>query len=134
MVFEDFGVPLVDKKGEEPKRKVVVDEVCDSGEYGSDDVFFDARVDVEEPVAKLRQEAIGEESHHSDHDDDDNGDGGDAPTAPGSVLNPAHQLNHDHEARLTPVEEEVLMRLFEMEEEKEIEHEEVDAREGCYEC
>ncbi|GAB2297728.1 hypothetical protein Dimus_031815, partial [Dionaea muscipula] len=105
MVFEEFGVPLVDKKGEEPKRtdyfeenfltmckmkredgvwwigsgenrrrddvvdapeeeteeeedqtefdwEAVIDEVTVQGESGSDDQFFDAQVDVEEPVTK----------------------------------------------------------------------------------
>ncbi|GAB2270478.1 hypothetical protein Dimus_005372 [Dionaea muscipula] len=104
MVFEAFGVPLVDKKGEEPKRydffedtfltmckltrengvwwigsgenrrrdeeveareeeaedvnernrddfggKVVIDEATIEGESGSDDQFYDAQVEVEEP-------------------------------------------------------------------------------------
>ncbi|GAB2290321.1 hypothetical protein Dimus_024601 [Dionaea muscipula] len=79
MVFEDFGVPLVDKKGKEPKRRrddeiyapaeeaeeeeeaqnqdfdweAMVDEAAVQGEYGSDDQFFDAQVDVEEPVAEV---------------------------------------------------------------------------------
>ncbi|GAB2287671.1 hypothetical protein Dimus_022038 [Dionaea muscipula] len=108
MVFEDFGVPLVDKKGEEPKRydyfeetfltmcklirengvwwigssknrrrddeidapaeeveeegeaqnsgfdwEAVVDEAVVQGESGSDDQYFDAQVDVEEPVAEV---------------------------------------------------------------------------------
>ncbi|GAB2268529.1 hypothetical protein Dimus_003485, partial [Dionaea muscipula] len=107
MVFEEFGVPLVDKKGKEPKRtdyfeetfltmckltkenrvwwigigenrrrddeieapeeeaeeelearnsgfdwEVVVDEAAVQGESGSDDLFFDAQVDVEEPVTE----------------------------------------------------------------------------------
>ncbi|GAB2302968.1 hypothetical protein Dimus_036962, partial [Dionaea muscipula] len=34
--------------------EAVVDEIADSGESGSDDQFFDAQVDVEEPVAKLQ--------------------------------------------------------------------------------
>ncbi|GAB2275863.1 hypothetical protein Dimus_010607 [Dionaea muscipula] len=104
MVFEEFGVLLVDKKGEEPKRidyfeetfltmcklrredgvwwigsgenrrrddvvdapeeeaeeeeenqtefdwEAVIDEVAEQGESGSDDQFYDAQVDVEEPV------------------------------------------------------------------------------------
>ncbi|GAB2301218.1 hypothetical protein Dimus_035252 [Dionaea muscipula] len=102
MVFEEFGVPLVNKKGEEPKRydyfeetfltmckstrengvwwigsgenrrrddenvpeekaqeeegnqaefdwEVAIDEVAERGESGSDDKFFDAQVDMEEP-------------------------------------------------------------------------------------
>ncbi|GAB2301275.1 hypothetical protein Dimus_035308 [Dionaea muscipula] len=104
MVFEAFGVPLVDKKGEEPKRydffedtfltmckltrengvwwigsgenrrrdeevealeedaeeeeernkdefdwEVVIDEATVEGESGSDDQFYDAQVEVEEP-------------------------------------------------------------------------------------
>ncbi|GAB2281038.1 hypothetical protein Dimus_015649 [Dionaea muscipula] len=82
MVFENFGVPLVDKKGEEPKREnrrrddemdapteeaeveeeaqnqdfdweVVVDEAAVQGESGSDDQFFYAQVDVEETVAEV---------------------------------------------------------------------------------
>ncbi|GAB2298110.1 hypothetical protein Dimus_032183, partial [Dionaea muscipula] len=106
MVFEEFGVPLVDKKREEPKRydyfeenfltmckltrengvwwigtgenrrrddeidpqaeevheeevqnsgfdwEAVVDEAAVQGESGSDDLFFDAQVDVEEPVTE----------------------------------------------------------------------------------
>ncbi|GAB2296082.1 hypothetical protein Dimus_030219, partial [Dionaea muscipula] len=106
MVFEEFGVPLVDKKGEEPKRydyfeetfltmcklkrengvwsvgtrenkrrdvevdaqeeeaeeeeevqtefdlEAVIDEAAEQGESGSDDQFFDAQVDVEEPVTE----------------------------------------------------------------------------------
>ncbi|GAB2283005.1 hypothetical protein Dimus_017537 [Dionaea muscipula] len=70
MIFDAFGVPLVDKKGEQPKSSVeevheeeearnasligkrVIDEVCRSGESGSDDRLFDAQVDVEEPVTE----------------------------------------------------------------------------------
>ncbi|GAB2288879.1 hypothetical protein Dimus_023186 [Dionaea muscipula] len=109
MVLGEFGVPLVDKKGEEPKRydyfeetfltmckltrengvwwigtgenrrrddapeeegpaedvheeeedgqtyfdwEAMIDEVAASGESGSDDQFFDAQVDVEEPVTE----------------------------------------------------------------------------------
>ncbi|GAB2288578.1 hypothetical protein Dimus_022906 [Dionaea muscipula] len=106
MVFEEFGVPLVDKKGEEPKRydyfeetfltmckltmengvwwigtgenrrkddevdapeeeeeeevdaqqnfdwEAVIDEAAVQGESGSEDQFFDAQVDVEEPVTE----------------------------------------------------------------------------------
>ncbi|GAB2290518.1 hypothetical protein Dimus_024796 [Dionaea muscipula] len=78
MVFEDFGVPLVDKQGEEPKRRrdneidapaeeaeeeeeaqnqdfdweAVVDEAAVQGESGSDDQFFYAQVDAEELVAE----------------------------------------------------------------------------------
>ncbi|GAB2278769.1 hypothetical protein Dimus_013444, partial [Dionaea muscipula] len=104
MVFEAFGVPLVDKKGEERKRydyfeetfltmykltrengvwwvetgenrirddddevpeeeveeeekdqtefdwEAVIDEAAEQGESGSDDQFFDAQVEVEEPM------------------------------------------------------------------------------------
>ncbi|GAB2269165.1 hypothetical protein Dimus_004093 [Dionaea muscipula] len=103
MVFEEFGVPLVDKKGEKPKRydyfeeifltmckltrengvwwvgtgenrrrddvvnapeeedeeggnqaefdwEAVIDEAAVEGESGSDERFYDARVDVEEPI------------------------------------------------------------------------------------
>ncbi|GAB2281173.1 hypothetical protein Dimus_015776 [Dionaea muscipula] len=109
LVFEAFGVPLVVKKGEEPKRydyfeetfltmckltrengiwwigsgenrrrdddvnapggrsekrkkkgirmtlvgKSVIDEATIEGESGSDDRFYDAQVEVEEPVTKL---------------------------------------------------------------------------------
>ncbi|GAB2272813.1 hypothetical protein Dimus_007633, partial [Dionaea muscipula] len=107
MVFEAFGVPLVDKKGEEPKRydyfeetfltmckltrengvwwigtgenrrrdegfdapkeeaeeeveaqkdfdwKVVIDVAVVQGVSGSDDQFFDAQVNVEEPLTKI---------------------------------------------------------------------------------
>ncbi|GAB2268944.1 hypothetical protein Dimus_003882, partial [Dionaea muscipula] len=107
MVFEAFGVPLVDKKGEEPKRydffedtfltmckltrengvwwigsgdnrrrdeeveapeedteeeeernkddfdwEAVIDEATVEGESGSDDQFYDAQVEVEEPMMK----------------------------------------------------------------------------------
>ncbi|GAB2265503.1 hypothetical protein Dimus_000553 [Dionaea muscipula] len=105
MVFEEFGVPLVNKKGEEPKRydyfeeifltmckltrengvwwigsgenrrrdddnvpeeeaqeeegnqaefdwEAVIDEAAEQGESGSDDQFFNAQVDVEEPVTE----------------------------------------------------------------------------------
>ncbi|GAB2296116.1 hypothetical protein Dimus_030250 [Dionaea muscipula] len=102
MVFEEFGVLLVDKKGEEPKRydyfekifltmckltrengvwwigtgesrrrdnapeeegpaedvheeeeeEAMIDEAVVQGESGSDDQFFDAQVDVEEPVTE----------------------------------------------------------------------------------
>ncbi|GAB2265989.1 hypothetical protein Dimus_001019 [Dionaea muscipula] len=69
MVFEEFGAPLVDKKGEEPKRteeeaeeeeenqtefdwEVVIDKAAEQGESGSDDQFYDAQVDVEEPVTE----------------------------------------------------------------------------------
>ncbi|GAB2297576.1 hypothetical protein Dimus_031671 [Dionaea muscipula] len=105
MIFEAFGVPLVDNQGEEPKRydyfeetfltmchltrengvwwlgsgenrrrddekfapteavneeeqnqefdwEAVVDEAADQGESRSDDKFYDAQVDVEEPVAE----------------------------------------------------------------------------------
>ncbi|GAB2266754.1 hypothetical protein Dimus_001746 [Dionaea muscipula] len=106
-VFEKFSVPLVNKKGEEPKRtdyfeetfltmcklrredgvwligsgenrrrddvvdppeeeaeeeeeenqtefdwEAVIDEAAEQGESGSDDQFYDAQVDVEEPVTK----------------------------------------------------------------------------------
>ncbi|GAB2283227.1 hypothetical protein Dimus_017752 [Dionaea muscipula] len=100
--FEEFGVPSINKKGEEPKRydyfeetfltmckltrengvwwirsgenrrrdddnvpeeeaqeeegnqaefdwEAVIDEAAEQGESGSDDQFFDAQVDVEEP-------------------------------------------------------------------------------------
>ncbi|GAB2279075.1 hypothetical protein Dimus_013735 [Dionaea muscipula] len=84
MIFEAFGVLLVEKQGEEPKRydyfeetfltmcqlkrengevneeeaeaqpdfdwEAVVDETTLQGESGSDDQFFDAQVEVEEPV------------------------------------------------------------------------------------
>ncbi|GAB2285839.1 hypothetical protein Dimus_020279 [Dionaea muscipula] len=106
MVFEEFGVPLVDKKGEEPKRydyfeetfltmckltrengvwwvgtgenrrrddvvnapeeedeeeggnqaefdwEAVIDEAAVEGESRSDEQFYDAQVDVEEPVTE----------------------------------------------------------------------------------
>ncbi|GAB2297730.1 hypothetical protein Dimus_031817, partial [Dionaea muscipula] len=107
MVFEAFGVPLVDKKGEEPKRydffeetfltmckltrengiwwigsgenrrrdddevaqeeeaeeeeernkddfdwEAVIDEATVEGESGSDDQFYDAQLEVEEPVTE----------------------------------------------------------------------------------
>ncbi|GAB2265379.1 hypothetical protein Dimus_000438 [Dionaea muscipula] len=106
MIFYAFGVPLVDKKGEEPKRydyfeetfltmcklkredgiwwigtgenrrrddddeapeeeveeeekdqtgfdwEAVVDEAAVEGESGSDEQFYDAQVDVEEPVTE----------------------------------------------------------------------------------
>ncbi|GAB2301371.1 hypothetical protein Dimus_035398 [Dionaea muscipula] len=105
MVFEEFGVPLVDKKGEEPKRtdyfeetfltmckltrenevwwvgtgenrrrdddevpeeeveeedkdqtefdwEAVIDEAAEQGGSGSNDQFYDAQVDMEEPVTE----------------------------------------------------------------------------------
>ncbi|GAB2268867.1 hypothetical protein Dimus_003810 [Dionaea muscipula] len=93
MIFDAFGVPLVDKKGEEPKRydyfeetfltlcklkredeiwwigtgenrrrddddeapeekEAVVDEAAVEGESGSDEQFYDAQVDVKEPVTE----------------------------------------------------------------------------------
>ncbi|GAB2268949.1 hypothetical protein Dimus_003887 [Dionaea muscipula] len=78
MIFDAFDVPLVDKQGEEPKRRrddeiiapaeeeekeeiaqnadfdwgEVVDEAAVQGESRSDDLFFYAQVDVEEPVVK----------------------------------------------------------------------------------
>ncbi|GAB2288726.1 hypothetical protein Dimus_023043 [Dionaea muscipula] len=110
MVFEAFGVPLVVKKGEEPKKydffedtfltmckltrengvwwigsgenrrrddeveapeeeaeeeeegnkaefdwEAVIDEATVEGESGSDDQFYDAQVEVEAPVMKLKQ-------------------------------------------------------------------------------
>ncbi|GAB2272634.1 hypothetical protein Dimus_007456 [Dionaea muscipula] len=51
MVFEAFGVPLVDKKGEEPKRydffedtflTMLIDEATVEGESGSGEKFYDA--------------------------------------------------------------------------------------------
>ncbi|GAB2297923.1 hypothetical protein Dimus_032007 [Dionaea muscipula] len=42
MVFESFGVPLVNKKGEEPKREAVVEEAAVEGESGSGEKFYDA--------------------------------------------------------------------------------------------
>ncbi|GAB2296508.1 hypothetical protein Dimus_030622 [Dionaea muscipula] len=113
LVFEAFGVPLVIKKGEEPKKydffedtfltmckltrengiwwigsgenrkrdddvntpeedgeeeeernkddfdwEAVIDEATVEGESGSDDQFYDAQVEVEEPVMKLSDSAI----------------------------------------------------------------------------
>ncbi|GAB2286125.1 hypothetical protein Dimus_020549 [Dionaea muscipula] len=77
MIFDAFGVPLVNKKGEEPRRRrddddeapeeeveeeekdqtdfdweAVVDEAAVEGESGSDEQFYDAQVDVEEPVTE----------------------------------------------------------------------------------
>ncbi|GAB2287775.1 hypothetical protein Dimus_022135, partial [Dionaea muscipula] len=108
MVFEAFGVPLVDKKGEEPKKydffeetfltmckltrengvwwigtgqnrrrddvvdtpeaeaeedekdqtkfdwEAVIDGVAEQGKSGSDDQFYDAQVNVEEPVTETQ--------------------------------------------------------------------------------
>ncbi|GAB2288199.1 hypothetical protein Dimus_022541, partial [Dionaea muscipula] len=73
MVFEEFGVPLVDKKGEESKRRVddgieapeeeadeeveaqndfdweaVIDEAADQGESGSGEKFYDAEDEIRE--------------------------------------------------------------------------------------
>ncbi|GAB2296638.1 hypothetical protein Dimus_030748 [Dionaea muscipula] len=117
LVFEAFGVPLVIKKGEEPKRydyfeetfltmckltrengiwwigsgenrrrdddvnaqeeareeeeernkddfgrQVVIDEATIEGESGSDDQFYDAQVEVEEPMMKLSD--FGESQLH----------------------------------------------------------------------
>ncbi|GAB2287814.1 hypothetical protein Dimus_022173 [Dionaea muscipula] len=63
MVFEKFGVPLVDKKGEEPKNmtyaeeeekdqtefdwEAVVDEAAVEGESGSGEKFYDAEDEVQ---------------------------------------------------------------------------------------
>ncbi|GAB2268603.1 hypothetical protein Dimus_003558 [Dionaea muscipula] len=108
LVFEAFGVPLVIKKGEEPKKydffedtfltmckltrengiwwigsgenrrrdddeaapeeeaekedekddfdwEAVIDEATVEGESGSDDQFYDAQIEVEEPVMKLQR-------------------------------------------------------------------------------
>ncbi|GAB2297837.1 hypothetical protein Dimus_031923 [Dionaea muscipula] len=67
MVFEEFGVPLVDKQGEEPKRRRDDEVVAPAEEkeeeeevqndYDWEDVideaaFLDAQVDVEEPVTE----------------------------------------------------------------------------------
>ncbi|GAB2296317.1 hypothetical protein Dimus_030442 [Dionaea muscipula] len=76
MIFEDFGVPLVDKKGEEPKRRrddeiealaedvhedeegqndfdweAMIDEAADQGESGSGEKFYDAEDEIQEPAA-----------------------------------------------------------------------------------
>ncbi|GAB2266323.1 hypothetical protein Dimus_001337 [Dionaea muscipula] len=72
-VKSEFGVPLVDKKGEETKRYdyfeetfltmckltrengvwwAVIDEAAVEGESRSDEQFYDAQVDVEEPVTE----------------------------------------------------------------------------------
>ncbi|GAB2287962.1 hypothetical protein Dimus_022312 [Dionaea muscipula] len=70
LVFEAFGVPLVIKKGEEPKKYDFFEDtfltMCKltredgvwwigSGESGSDDQFYDARVEVEEPMMKHKR-------------------------------------------------------------------------------
>ncbi|GAB2278584.1 hypothetical protein Dimus_013262 [Dionaea muscipula] len=77
MIFDAFGVPLVDNKGEEPKRRrddddeapeeeveeeekdqtdfdweAVVDVAVVEGESRSDEKFYNAQVDVEEPVTE----------------------------------------------------------------------------------
>ncbi|GAB2299372.1 hypothetical protein Dimus_033447 [Dionaea muscipula] len=55
MIFDAFGVPLVDKKGEEPKRYDYFEETfltMFEGESRSDEQFYDAQVDVEEPVTE----------------------------------------------------------------------------------
>ncbi|GAB2276487.1 hypothetical protein Dimus_011210 [Dionaea muscipula] len=119
MVFEEFGVPLVDKKGEEPKRydyfeetfltmcklkrengvwwvgtgenrrrddeidaqeeeaeeeeedqtefdwEAVIDEAAEQGESGSDDQFFDAQVDVEEPMMETQATPADPRTIHS---------------------------------------------------------------------
>ncbi|GAB2290047.1 hypothetical protein Dimus_024338 [Dionaea muscipula] len=80
LVFKAFGVPLVIKKGEEPKKydffkdtfltmckltredgvwwigsgRVVIDEATIEGNRGSDDQFYDAQVEVEEPVTETQ--------------------------------------------------------------------------------
>ncbi|GAB2302559.1 hypothetical protein Dimus_036565 [Dionaea muscipula] len=56
-VFEAFGVPLVVKKGEEPKDMTTLKKPSSQcvGESGSDDQFYDAQVEVEEPVMKLKR-------------------------------------------------------------------------------
>ncbi|GAB2268815.1 hypothetical protein Dimus_003759 [Dionaea muscipula] len=117
MVFEAFGAPLVDKKGEEPKTydyfeetfltmckltredrvwwvgagenrrrddddealeaeveeeeenqtefdwEAVIDEAAEQGESGSDDQFFNAQVDVEEPMDRDSQQ-LQRSSYH----------------------------------------------------------------------
>ncbi|GAB2286039.1 hypothetical protein Dimus_020462, partial [Dionaea muscipula] len=111
IVFEAFGVSLVDKKGEEPKRydyfeetfltmckltrenenrrrddddevleeeaeeeekdqtefdwEAVIDEATEQGESGSDDQFFDAQVDVEEPMTSLSDSSDPRTIHSS---------------------------------------------------------------------
>ncbi|GAB2275820.1 hypothetical protein Dimus_010569 [Dionaea muscipula] len=74
MIFEEFGVPLVDKKGEEPKRydyfeetfltmckltrdngndfdwEAVIDEAADQGELGSGEKFYDVEDEVQESL------------------------------------------------------------------------------------
>ncbi|GAB2290697.1 hypothetical protein Dimus_024972 [Dionaea muscipula] len=70
LIFEAFGVPLVIKKGEEPKKydffedtfltmcnrpgkmEYVIDEATVEGESESDDQFYDAQVGEEEPVTE----------------------------------------------------------------------------------
>ncbi|GAB2281036.1 hypothetical protein Dimus_015647 [Dionaea muscipula] len=56
MVFEAFGVPLVDKKGEEPKRydffeetflTMLIDEATVEGESGSGEKFYDAEEEAQ---------------------------------------------------------------------------------------
>ncbi|GAB2285966.1 hypothetical protein Dimus_020392 [Dionaea muscipula] len=150
MVFEDFGVPLVDKKGEEPKRydyfketfltmcqlkrengvwwigtgenrrrddeinapaeeaeeeeeahnqdfdwEAVVDKAAVQGESGSDDQFFDAQVNVEEPIVE-------------------------APDVPAFPASPGDSTNHQREqtpARVDPsgpsghIPESVMIKL-----------------------
>ncbi|GAB2283774.1 hypothetical protein Dimus_018266 [Dionaea muscipula] len=121
MVFEAFGVPLVNKKGEEPKRydyfeetfltmcklrredgvwwigsgenrrrddapeeeeeeeeernkddfdwEAVIDEATVEGESGSDDQFYDAQVEVEEPVMKHQADQAAQTSSSTQRED-----------------------------------------------------------------
>ncbi|GAB2281713.1 hypothetical protein Dimus_016283 [Dionaea muscipula] len=56
---DDDNVPEEEAQEEEGNQaefdwEVVIDEAAEQGESGSDDKFFDAQVDVEEPMMKLR--------------------------------------------------------------------------------
>ncbi|GAB2290455.1 hypothetical protein Dimus_024734 [Dionaea muscipula] len=56
MIFEEFGVPLVDKKEEEEAQnhfdwEAVIDEAADHGEPGSGEKFSDAEDEIQEPAA-----------------------------------------------------------------------------------
>ncbi|GAB2273531.1 hypothetical protein Dimus_008321 [Dionaea muscipula] len=58
MVFEEFGVQLVDKKGEERSDMTILRRLSSpcavEGESGSYEQFYDAQVDVEELVTETQ--------------------------------------------------------------------------------
>ncbi|GAB2268205.1 hypothetical protein Dimus_003183 [Dionaea muscipula] len=91
MVFEAFGVPLVNKKGEEPKRYDYFEEtfltMCklrremDSrGESGSGEKFYDA--EDENPGSPEEQEEIPAATPHSSAQQQEQGTSGVDPSGP----------------------------------------------------